>query len=284
MLTFETPGPVDVVIDVMGATVNLRTGEPGSTTVDVRAHNAARSGDVELMRSTTVDLSGDRLTIRTPRGKRRWRTLIGPGGDRVDLDVVLPAGSTLEMRGWGEITARGELGAVDIDSGMGDIHLDRVAGVRARTSFGDVRVGDAGGPAELRTACGTVHVEHARGDVTAKSSAGDIRIEHGEGELRLSTSAGDVRVHRASAGVEATTSAGDVRLSSVRRGSVTASTKYGLLEIGVAHGTAAWLDVQARHGLVRSELEATDGPGDAELTVEIRATTGYGDIVLRRAG
>jgi len=90
-------------------------------------------------------------------------------------------------------------------------------------------------------------------------------------------------VERAAAGVSATTSAGDIRLHSVRSGSVTAESTYGRVEIGVAQGSAAWLEVEARHGVVRSELEQAEGPGEADHTVEIRATTSYGDIILRRA-
>ena len=130
---------------------------------------------------------------------------------------------------------------------------------------------------------GTIEVGRARGEVTARTSAGDVRVDDGGGELRLSTSAGDVRVERAASTVSARTSAGDIRLHSVRTGTVTAETSYGRLEIGVARGSAAWLDVEARHGVVRSELEDTDGPDSGETSVEIRATTGYGDIVLRRA-
>jgi DUF4097 and DUF4098 domain-containing protein YvlB len=150
--------------------------------------------------------------------------------------------------------------------------------------MGDIRVGATSGPAELRTSAGTVQVGHAGAELVARTSAGDVRVTDAAADLRLSTSAGDVRVERASGDVEAKTSAGDVRLHSVRRGNVNASTQYGNLEIGVAHGTAAWLDVQARFGTFRSELESTDGPGDAELTVEIHAVSGYGDILLRRAG
>ena len=88
MLRFETPEPVHVVIDVLGATVSLLTGEPGATTVDLRPHTT-RSADVEFAKATTVDFSGGRLTIRSPRGKRsRWRTYFFGGGDRVDLNIV----------------------------------------------------------------------------------------------------------------------------------------------------------------------------------------------------
>ena len=66
------------------------------------------------------------------------------------------------------------------------------------------------------------------------------------------------------------------------RGSVVLETGFGELELGVREGTTAWLDVIAQHGSVRSELNAIDGPQQSDETVEVRARTGYGDIVIRR--
>ena len=283
MPSFRTPGPVSALVDVGGAGLTLHARDSAETTVEVRPHNPARSGDADLARRTTVDLSGDRLVIRLPRtAKDRLRSLFG-GGERVDIDLVLPAGSSLEVRGWGDVRAHGPLGDVDIDTGMGDVHLDEVASVRARTAMGEIQVGAATGKAELRSSAGSVRIGRAAGEVTARTSAGDVRIGDGTGELDLSTSAGDVRVETAGGPVTARTSAGDIRLLSVRSGTVTAVTSYGQMEIGVARGAAAWLDVEATHGAVRTELDAADGPGDAESTVEIHAHAGYGDILLRRA-
>lgn len=282
MPTFTTRGPVSALVDVAAATLTVTAVDRPETTVDIRPHDPGRSADVELASRTTVELDGDRLVVRSPRSTRgRLRSLFG-GGERIDLDVVLPAGSSLEVRGWGDLRCHGPLGAVDVDTAMGDLQIDEAARIRATTSMGDIRVASVTGPAELRSSAGSVRVGRATGDVTARTSAGDVRVDEGGGELHLSTSTGDVRVERAAGTVTARTSAGDVRLMSVRSGSVTASTSFGQLEIGVARGVAAWLDVEARHGAVRSELERADGPGDAGSTVEIHAHTSYGDILLRR--
>ncbi len=284
MPTFETPEPIQTLVDVGGVTLTVNAVEHGTTaTVDIAPHNPGRSGDVQQAERIVTELVGGRLSVRSPRStKTRLRGLFG-GSERVDITITVPAESGLEVRGWGDVRSSGTLGTVDIDTGMGDIALDRVGAVRVKTAMGEVRVGSAGGPADLRSSAGTVSVGHADGEVTAKTSAGDVRVEEGQGDLRLSTSYGDVRVQRASADVTASTSAGDVRLSSVCSGQVDVKTSYGQLEIGIAHGTAAWLDVDARHGTVRSELQDAEGPGDSELTVKVRAVTGYGDIVLRRA-
>jgi hypothetical protein len=63
---------------------------------------------------------------------------------------------------------------------------------------------------------------------------------------------------------------------------VVAETAYGKVEVGVADGVAAWLDLGTGYGMVHNELDAADRPGAGEPTVEIRAKSGMGDITVRR--
>jgi hypothetical protein len=282
MPSFSTPHPLSATVDVSGFELHLTAGDVAETTVAVRPHNPAKPAEVDLAAKVTVDCSGDHLVVRSPRTARaRLRSLFG-GGDRVDVDITLPARSSLEIRGWGDVTTQGQLGPVDVDIAMGDLDLDRVERLRVKTSVGDIRVGSSAGPADLHTSSGTVRVAQAGSDVTAKSSSGDVTVGEASGELRLTTSSGDVRVERADGSLRAKTSSGDIRIHSVRSGTVAAEATYGRIEIGVVDGTAAWLDVEARHGVVRSELEQSAPPADTESRVEIRANAGYGDIVLRR--
>ena len=51
---------------------------------------------------------------------------------------------------------------------------------------------------------------------------------------------------------------------------------------GVPEGTAAFLDVASEHGSVRNGLTPTEGPVQDESTAEIHASTGFGDVVVRR--
>jgi hypothetical protein len=57
----------------------------------------------------------------------------------------------------------------------------------------------------------------------------------------------------------------------------------GELEVGIREGTAALLDVRSQYGNVRNFLTASDGPKASDQTVEVRARTSYGDIVIRRS-
>jgi hypothetical protein len=276
--------PTEVLVDVTGAVLRVRCA-PGRPAAEVRPHNPSRRGDVDLAARTSVERTDGRLSVRTPRGTvSRLRQLIGPGGDRVDVVVTVPPGSSLEVRGWADVVTEGPLGRVDVDTSMGDVEVERAAQLRVRLSMGDVRVGTVDGPSDLRTSAGGVRVGHAVGEVSATTAAGDVRVVRADDGGRLQTSAGDVVVGDAAGSLALRTSAGDLTVERVRAGRVQAETPYGRVEVGVARGTAAWLDTHARHGVVRSDLEtADDGPQDDEATVEIHATTGYGDIVLRRA-
>ena len=89
---------------------------------------------------------------------------------------------------------------------------------------------------------------------------------------------GSRRVGRACALPPATSAS-----ASCAGGVVEIDSASGDVEVGVAAGTAAWLDVQALSGGVSSSLEPTDSPGDDAETVSIHAHTLSGDIRVRRA-
>ncbi len=85
------------------------------------------------------------------------------------------------------------------------------------------------------------------------------------------------------ASVSARTAHGSIRIDEVSRGAVDLQTSYGAIEVGMRRGTAAWLDLSSRHGRVRNSLDETDGPAGADDTVELRASTSYGDILIHRS-
>ena len=57
----------------------------------------------------------------------------------------------------------------------------------------------------------------------------------------------------------------------------------GDLEIGIAEGTAAWLEVNTGFGHVRNLLKNATRPEETDETVEVRGRTSYGDITIRRS-
>jgi len=101
--------------------------------------------------------------------------------------------------------------------------------------------------------------------------------------VRVRNANGDITLGRAGAGVDAKTSNGTIRIGEVVRGSVALITPAGDLDIGIAEGTAAWLEVKTGFGHVRNLLENAAGPEEAAETVEVHARTSYGDITIHRS-
>ncbi|TFV68216.1 UNVERIFIED_ORG: hypothetical protein E4P37_00570 [Bacillus sp. AZ43] len=263
MPTFDTPDPVSARIDVTAGTVRVRATQRTTTEVHVRPANPGKSADVEAAAQTRVEFADGRLLVAMPRKLRLM--LFGPSA-AVEVDVQLPEGSEVHAEsGFGDVECTGRFGDVRVTSKCGDVRVERAAGVTARSSAGDVEVGEADGGVDAGTAYGQVRVGSAGGD------------------MRLDSSAGDIWVDRALGSVHATTKYGQVRVAEAVRGSLVLETSYGTVEAGIREGTAAWLDLQAGAGRVRNLLDTADGPDDAVETVEIRARTAYGDVVVRRS-
>jgi hypothetical protein len=71
----------------------------------------------------------------------------------------------------------------------------------------------------------------------------------------------------------------------VVRGTVSAASSHGGVEVGVRAGSAAWLELNTEVGRVHNELASTDAPeaGEPVDKVAVRASTKLGDITIRRA-
>src|SRR6266545_702004 len=123
--------------------------------------------------------------------------------------------------------------------------------------------------------------ETGMGELLCEGRLGECRFKTGYGEIRLDQDGG-VTVDRAHAGVTAKTANGSVRIGEVTSGAVTLETAAGSLEVGIHTGTAAWLDLNTVAGRIRNELAAAAGPDNSEETVEVRARTYVGDIIVRR--
>jgi hypothetical protein len=82
--------------------------------------------------------------------------------------------------------------------------------------------------------------------------------------------------------VVAKSSNGDVRLGEVARGSVVLETALGDLEVGIPEGVPAWLDARAVAGRVQNSLEPGSAPDSSAESVDVRARTTAGNVVIRR--
>ncbi|MEU4211256.1 DUF4097 family beta strand repeat-containing protein [Streptomyces sp. NPDC026206] len=277
MPTFDTPGPISVVLEFDIGTARITAGKRIDTVVEVLPGNAAADIDVRAAEQTKVVFSGGTLSVKGPKK----RSLFGKCG-ALRVSIELPAGSNLRgITPMADFICEGRFGECLIKTSMGDIQIDEATAVNLRTSHGDIRLDRVTGDAEVYGA-GRIEVGEIAGAAVVKNGNGETSIGSVTGDLRANSSNGRICVDVAHASVNAKSANGSIRLGEVTRGQVTLHTAAGDVEVGINESTAAWLDVHTGVGGVHNTLGSCDGPGSAEETVEVRARTGVGDIVIRR--
>lgn len=282
MPRYDTPEPISVTIELGVGDVRITATDRTDTVVEVRPSDETVESDVKAVHQVRVDHVGDTLRITGPKARpfdysrHRIRS--------VDVSVELPAGSQVAAHfQMGDVRCVGRLGECRIKTSQGNVWLERTGALRLSTAAGHVVVDHVAGDAEISTGFGSIRVGEIEGTAVVKNSNGDTAIEAVEGDVRLRSANGDIRVEHAGAGVDAKTSNGSIRLGEVVRGAVALGTAAGDLEIGIAEGTAAWLEVTTGFGHVRNLLESAARPGETDETVEVRGRTSYGDITVHRS-
>ena len=300
MPTFATPEPIFVMIDLAAAKVRINASDRTDTVVDVRPSDEFSEVDRHAAEQVQVEYAGGRLLVRADKDRaapltgwgsidklvespRNWaRSLLGWGGS-VDVTIDLPAGSRVEANAAADFRCEGRLGEVKFSASYGDIRLDQAGRLQLKTGSGNISVARSVGHADITSSNGDIRIGEIDGTAVVKTSNGDLTLGSVTGELRLKTAYGDITVDRALAGVAAKTAYGSVRIGEVVSGAVVLETAGGRLELGIRPGTAAWLDVSSQYGTVDVSLDDCDGPAQSDETVEVRAHTAYGDIVIHRA-
>jgi DUF4097 and DUF4098 domain-containing protein YvlB len=278
MPTFDTPEPISVTLEFDVGSIQITASKRTDTIVEVLPSDGANDADVRAVQQTKVTCSGGRLLVKGPKN----RSLFGKSGS-VDVSIELPAGSDVQGTApLADFTCEGRLGDCRLKTSVGDIQVDEAEAVHLKTSHGDIRVDRVAGDAEV-TGAGRVDVGGVAGAATIKNLNGDTTIGEVTGDLRANSSNGRISVGVAHAGVDAKSASGGIRVGEVARGQVVLQTAAGDLEVGIRESTAAWLDVHTRLGSVRNSLSPFEGPETSEQTVEVRARTGVGDIVIRRS-
>jgi hypothetical protein len=281
MPVFATPDPISVTIDVSCGHLQLVASDRTDTVVEVRPTDESDDSDVQAAQKTRVDYTNGILTVRGPKARvldfsKKTRS--------VDVLIELPTGSAVHSDvAVGNVHSTGVLGECQFKTSVGHAQLDRTAQLRLHT-LGHITVDAVDGDADVATGTGQVRLGAVGGAAVIKNSNGNTDIGTVGGDLRVRSANGSITVERAGAGVDAKTSNGGIRIGEVTRGSVTLHTATGDLEVGVAAGTAAWLDLTTGYGRVHNALDDLgQGPEQSERTVEVRAQTSFGDITVRRS-
>jgi hypothetical protein len=281
MPTFNTPEPISLTVEFGVGDLRIVASDRTDTTVEVRPSDPAKQADVTAAEQTRVEYAGGRLLIKAPKNWRQY-TFRG-GGESIDVQVELPAGSQLRGEtGVAALHCQGRLGECRYKTGVGDLQVDQAGAVQLRTGVGDITVEQADGDAELTTGSGSLRIDGIGGAAVVKNSNGDTWIGRVTGDLRVNAANGRISVDQASGAVAAKSANGDVRLGEVAHGTVLAQTGFGKVEVGIRDGVAAWLDLSTRYGTVRNNLDTADRPGVGEDAVEVRARTAFGDITIHR--
>jgi Putative adhesin len=277
--TFDTPRPISATIEVALGDVRISAAGDDVTVVTVQPSDPSSDKDRKAAEQTSVEYANERLLVKGPRA-RSWFSR----GGSIDVVIELPAGSSVNGAAEGaDFSTTGRLGTCRIKSGLGRISLDSADVVRLKTGVGDITVDHATGHTDVTTGSGEMHLGELDGTAVVKNANGDTWIGAARSDLRVQAANGDITVGHAHASVVAKSANGDVRLGEIARGSVVLETKMGDVDVGIREGVTAWLDVHATAGHVRNSLDAADPPVKPAETVELRARTSVGEIVIRRS-
>ena len=279
MPNFETPEPISVTLELGVGDVRIAGSDRTDTVVEVRPSDEADESDVQAAQQVRVDYTNGTLRVTGPRRvfdfSKKTRS--------VDVTIELPSGShvSADLQA-GDIRCAGRLGQCRVKTGIGNVWLERTGPLRLN-ALGHVTADGITGNAEISTGTGKIQIGEIDGTAVVKNSNGNTTIDTVTGDVRVRAANGDIHIERAGAGVDAKSSNGSIHVGEVVRGSVVLGTAMGNLDIGIAEGTAAWLEVNTSFGHVRNLLENTTRPDETDQTVEVRGRTSYGDITIHRS-
>ncbi|MFB4279689.1 MULTISPECIES: DUF4097 family beta strand repeat-containing protein [unclassified Nonomuraea] len=301
MPTFDTPEPILVIIDSATATIRINASDRPDTVVEIRPSDELNDADVQVAQATEVEYADGRLLVRTDKDRAgssygwglsfdklvespaNWARSLLVGDGSVDVTIDLPSGSRVTAKAGAGLRCRGPLGEVTFTSQYGDIRVEQAGRLRLKTTHGDISVTRSSGHADITSTHGDIRVGEIDGTAVLGNSHGELHLGAITGDLRLHNAHGDITVDRALAGVAIKTSYGSARIGEVVSGAVVMETTGGGLELGIRAGSAAWLDVSSQYGTVDVALDPSDGPGQSDEVVEVRAHTAYGNIAIHRS-
>ena len=283
MPAFDTPEAISVTIELQLGDVHVLASDRADTVVVVNPSDRSRPVDVVAAAKTHIEFSNGRLVIKTPKPRGLSNYIGIARAASVEMTIELPTNSRLQVdAGFADFRCDGKLGDVRIETGAGDIQLDRTGQLDLVTGAGTVSVNRTSGRAEI-TSAGDMRIGEVDGDAEIKNLNGKTWVGKVTGALQVKSANGDITVDSALAEVGIKTANGSIGIGEVVSGSIVLETASGGLDIGIRAGTPAWVDARTRFGRVHNALGPAEGPDSAQKSVEIRARTSFGDIVIRRS-
>jgi DUF4097 and DUF4098 domain-containing protein YvlB len=278
MQTFQTGGPVTVVVRTGSGHVSVTADDVPDTTVELTALNAAGE---DAVAATRVDHHQGVVLVDVPRrGGGLFRS-----GPQVGVRVTCPSGSSLQVKAESaDVRAEGSYALVDLLTGSGDLAIEHVTGTaKLKAGSGTVTTGSVEGTLVVTTGSGDVSLDRSGTTATVTVGSGDISIGSLAGDVVTKSGSGDVEVGVLEGSLLTKTGSGDLTVRRAASGAVRATGASGTISIGIQDGTAAWLDLSTVSGRVSQELGETAAPRDDQQRVEITAHTVSGDLRVHRS-
>jgi hypothetical protein len=279
MYTFDTPRPVDLKVELSSGSVEISTSDDTQSTVELVAiHDDSHAK--ELIDNARVEQRGDTIAVLLPKSKGSF---FGRKGE-IRATITIPHESSMKVEtASADVKASGRFGQSGVTSGSGDVELEQVASADIKVGSGDIELTRALGSIKTKSGSGDVEVGSVAGAADVIVGSGDAVIGSVIGVLKVKSGSGDVVVKSGGEKVDVMSGSGDVLVRRIDRGSVSVKTGSGDTTVGVASGTAAYLDIQTISGDVKSDLDSAGGPADNDLQVSINVISASGDVVLHRA-
>lgn len=167
-----------------------------------------------------------------------WTVLTAPGGPTMaSVEVKSPGlDNAVISTSEGAVQATGIEGPLDVDSGAGELTVDRVQGdCKLVTGGGGIRVGQIGGALRCSTGAGHINVKTVGGEAVLETNGGDIFAGQAGGQVHASTVGGGVHIGTAGGPVTATSGGGEIIVEKAN-GIVTVRNMAGPVQVRSAAG------------------------------------------------
>ncbi len=264
MSEFPCSGPITAVLRV--ASGDLRIVAEPRTTVDVDVQPGSHGEAARTAAANTrVEMNGDDLLVEMPQARgfviRRTPPL---EHHRAGAARQQPHPPVRVRRPDLPRPVRRDVGPQRVSATCGSI-------TSPATSIGTR-------PAATR------YVTMVEGNATLVHASGDMESVRWAVTSRAKSASGDIDVEAVGGSARVSTASGDIKLRDRRSGSTRVHAASGDVHIGVAEGTAVWLDLNSACGDTRSELAVSDEtPAGTDLNLRLQVRTASGDITVRRS-
>lgn len=261
MYEFDCPDAINVIVRVPGGAIEMVSEERSTASIEVAPFDNSPASQ-EAAAQTRVEMHDRTLFVDAPRSGG-WLLRRPP---RIRLTARLPLDSRLTVKtASADVNCHGRYASAAIATASGDVRIEHVTGeLNANGASGGFTVDRADGAVRYGTASGRLRLGSATGDVAATSASGDISILEAGGSVTVKTTSGAVRL--------GTAGTGTTRVNAVS----------GDVSIGVAAGTAVWLDLTTLSGTTYSDLDVGSPGPDVRPSLTLHVRTVSGDIDVHR--